>query len=106
MGTVERLDASLCLFARTFLDSAAATCALCCRDSAPSTPHHNAGSGRDACAAAANFSSEDEAAFKAAHAPDALVFEAASAVLDSRLAAARREDWGGAAATCACDLLV
>ena len=104
VGTVERLDASLCLLARTFLSGPGA-CALCCARSAGATPHHNAGAD-DACAAAANFSAGDEAAFVARHAADAAVYDAAAAVLGARLAAAAREDWGGVGASCACDVVV
>ena len=42
----------------------------------------------------------------ARHAADGAVYDVAAAVLDARLAAAAREDWGGVGASCACDVVV
>ena len=72
--------------------------------SAGATPHHNAGAD-DACAAAANFSAGDEAAFVARLAADGAVYDAAAAVLGARLAAAARADWGGVGASCGGDVV-
>ena len=97
LGTVERLDASLCLLGRTLLDPKNA-CALCCASKKP--PRLNAAT--EACAPRLNASAADRARFDRHHAADRFVYGAANRVLGVRLRAAAVEGWGATPASCGC----
>ncbi|KAJ8606384.1 hypothetical protein CTAYLR_009315 [Chrysophaeum taylorii] len=95
IGVVEEFDASLCLFARSFVGGTGVThsviCDFCCADR--TLERRNVADDDPKCAF--DFDDDDRARFAASHIGDYDAYDIATDIFRHRLALAVDEDWGG-----------